>query len=82
MEPFRPIVDRSVIQLIASRSDSLRLDLPAKQQLLAPLLGRFAADGESRTLFDWLARSASSLANIILGQQSALELPELRYASP
>ena len=82
MEPFRPIVDRAVVRLMASRSDALQLDSAAKQHLLATLLGRFESGGESRTLFDWLARSSASLANIILGQQSTLEIPELRHASP
>jgi len=82
MEPFRPIVDRAVIGLLATRSDPGQLDAGAKQHLLATLLGRFESGGESRTLFDWLARSSASLANVILGQQDGLEIPELRHASP
>ena len=82
MEPFRPMVDRAVIGLIASRPEALQLDSAAKQRLLATLLGRFESGGESRTLFDWLARTSASLANIILGLQNALEIPELRHASP
>ena len=82
MEPFRPIVDGAVIRLVASRSTALQLDSAAKQGLLSELLGRFESGGESRTLFDWLARTSASLANIILGQHVALEIPELRHASP
>ncbi len=82
MEPFRPIVDRAVSCLLSSRTDSLELDSAAKQSLLATLLGRFNSNDESRTLFDWLARAAASLANVVLGEAQTLDLPELRHASP
>jgi len=65
MEPFRPIVDREAANLNAARGAGLRLDKESKSALLQSLLGRFEAGSESRTLFDWAVRAASSLAEAI-----------------
>lgn len=65
MEPFRPIVDREAANLNAVRGASLSLDKESKRALLQILLGRFEAGSESRTLFDWASRAASSLAEAI-----------------
>lgn len=75
MEPYRPVVDRAVVSLGESRATNLGLDKEAKQTLIEALLGRFTADGESRTLFDWMNRAASSLAEVLLGKSSKLFLP-------
>ncbi len=84
MEPFRPIVDRVVANLNdnrrggpASETGSLPLDKDSKKTILEGLLGRFDCDGESRTLFDWVSRAASSLAAVIEGSQQKLTLPSL-----
>ncbi len=82
MEPFRPLVDGAVVRLVGSQSDVPGLDSAAKQDLLSELLGRFESGGESRTLFDWLGRLSASLANMILGQENTLKIPELRHAAP
>lgn len=80
MEPFRPIVDRVVVSLVRDRGLDLRLDKDSKTKLLEVLLGRFISNGESRTLFDWIARSASSLAAAILGEDRPLAIPEFTDA--
>ncbi len=77
MEPFRPVVDRSVAALHDQRSKSLRLDKEAKKALLETLLGRFEAGSESRTLFDWVAKCAFSLAAVISGEAKRLEICEI-----
>ena len=77
MEPFRPIVDRAVADLLAARGPALTLDRDAKKLLLETLLGRFTAEGESRTLFDWVAAAAFSLAAVILGESNKLEITRL-----
>jgi CRISPR-associated protein Cas1 len=77
MEPFRPVVDRAVANLRDSRGDSLKLDKEAKKALLETLLGRFTVNGESRTLFDWIAQSSFSLAAVILGESRQVEIPRL-----
>ncbi len=75
MEPYRPLVDRAVVSLGESRAENLALDKEAKQAVIEVLLGRFTADGESRTLFDWMGRASSSLAEVVLGRKKKLILP-------
>ncbi len=78
MEPFRPLVDREVADLVTGPGKDFPLDLESKRVILRALLGRFTADGESRTLFDWTARVASSLMAVIDGSGEALEIPAIR----
>ncbi len=77
MEPFRPLVDRVVARFRDERGLNPPLDRDAKRVLLGGLLGRFTAEGESRTLFDWVSRAASSLAVVIEGEKVKLDLPPL-----
>ncbi|MFZ3199907.1 MAG: type II CRISPR-associated endonuclease Cas1 [Candidatus Acidiferrales bacterium] len=82
MEPFRPIVDREAAKLADARGKDVPLDRGSKRALLEALLGRFTAGGESRTLFDWVSRSACSLAAVIEGTSERLELPLLEASVP
>ena len=75
MEPFRPLVDREVANLQDAHGEDVELDKKSKQIILGALLGRFTAENESRTLFDWISRSAGSLASAIQGSGERLELP-------
>ncbi|HTZ75989.1 MAG TPA: type II CRISPR-associated endonuclease Cas1 [Candidatus Aquilonibacter sp.] len=77
MEPFRPIVDREVARLTDLPGADFPLDRESKRALLKRLLGRFSNEEESRTLFDWIGRSASSLAGVIEGRCERLELPDV-----
>jgi CRISPR-associated protein Cas1 len=77
MEPFRPVVDRAVFQLCEKHGKNLQLDRDTRQFLLAALLGRFVAEKESRTLFDWVTLSSESLARAILGEREKLDIPGL-----
>lgn len=77
MEPFRPLVDQEVAKLAEGPGKDFPLDRESKAVLLQSLLGRFASDGESRTLFDWLSRSAASLTAVIEQRAERLELPPL-----
>lgn len=78
MEPFRPVVDRVVAKLHSAKPVPQTLDTEAKRALLVPLLGRFVAGGESRTLFDWVGRAASSLAAALGSGEASLDVPVLR----
>ncbi|MDE3180078.1 MAG: type II CRISPR-associated endonuclease Cas1 [Acidobacteriota bacterium] len=80
MEPFRPLVDCVATRLAEERGEKLVLDRELKQKLLEPLVGRFTCAGESRTLFDWVARMAFSLAAVVDGSAAKLEIPVLRDA--
>ncbi|MDX2266771.1 MAG: type II CRISPR-associated endonuclease Cas1 [Bryobacter sp.] len=66
MEPFRPLVDAQVLQIVADKSQPVALVPQTKQSLLSILGCRFASQGENRSLFDILSRMAQSLARFIL----------------
>ena len=55
----------------------VQLDQNAKRAILEGLLVRYAAEGESRTLFDWVSRSASSLVAFIEEREEKLSFPDL-----
>jgi CRISP-associated protein Cas1 len=77
MEPFRPIVDRTVAEISEQDGSDPVLDRETKRTLLEALLARFAWEGESRTLFDWISRTAQSLASAIETGEKKLEIPLL-----
>jgi CRISPR-associated protein Cas1 len=55
----------------------VQLDQTSRKAILAGLLVRYAAEGESRTLFDWVSRSASSLVGLIEEREEKLSFPDL-----
>jgi len=77
MEPFRPVVDRLVAKLRDEHGSDVPLEKETKKAILEGLLGRFVAYEESRTLFDWVSRTASSLAAVTEGRDEKLEIPAL-----
>ena len=76
MEPFRPTVDRAVVEYMSSHDAVYGLESAAKQTIISELTARYLVDGEQRTLFDTAARLASSLAQVFLAKADWLELPE------
>jgi CRISPR-associated protein Cas1 len=97
MEPFRPLVDRVVARMprealaaspAATPADAgtpaptAQLDQQSKKAILAGLLVRYSVEGESRTLFDWVSRSASSLAALVEERSEKLEIPALEISRP
>lgn len=77
MEPFRPVVDRAVARFCDEHGADAPLDKEAKKALIEALTGRFAVEGESRTLFDIASRAAASLAAVYAGDRKSLALPEV-----
>lgn len=77
MEPYRPLVDRAVVRLVADHGKDVELGRETKTALLEALLARFEREDEMRTLFDLIARSASSLAQAYLGERQRLDLAEV-----
>jgi CRISPR-associated protein Cas1 len=77
MEPFRPLVDRVVARLYDRRGPSVAVDKDSKAAIIEGLLRRYTGEGESRTLFDWAARAASSLAAVMEGREEKLAVPDL-----
>lgn len=78
MEPFRPVVDRTVaLQVRSASADSpLILDSVTKRAIIQGILARIEADGEKRTLTDVLSRVSQSLAGIVMGERRLLWLPD------
>lgn len=77
MEPFRPIIDEAVARWVAERGAAAPLDAEAKAAILQGITGRWPLEGESRSLFDLLSRTASSLAAVFAGEGKDLVLPEV-----
>lgn len=76
MEPFRPIVDRGVLRVLGEFGRDVELSPAVKARLLEGLTDEVDLDGESRTLFDCLARLAASLAGVFAGKRKGLALPK------
>jgi CRISPR-associated protein Cas1 len=76
MEPFRPLVDRTVAEFLAFYGPDPTMDKTAKQGLIEGLTGRVLVEGEWRTVFDALTRMAASLAGVYAGERKELVLPE------
>lgn len=73
MEPFRPIVDYTVVQILKNYSPYAPLGKEIKQQLLAPFIAeKFLVENEQRGLFDVLVRTASSLVDVYAGKRKQL----------
>lgn len=66
MEPWRPAVDRVVAGIGAVALETL-----SKRQIIAAVTARYRLDGESRTLFDGLARMAQGLAAAVQHKKQA-----------
>ena len=75
MEPFRPLVDRAVCALMDGRDDVPEIDAESRATLIEVLTGGVAICGEQWSLFDALAKTAGSLANVITGDADTLDLP-------
>jgi CRISPR-associated protein Cas1 len=65
MEPYRPLIDAEVVELTGEQGVDAPLSPDNKERLVGVLHQRLEHDGEHRTVFDWIGRSASSLARII-----------------
>lgn len=76
MEPFRPLVDRLVIQL-ASQTSELTLTKQVRSTLLDIFTVRLRVEETNRSLFDALTIMTSSLVSVILGNQTELGLPTM-----
>lgn len=82
MEPFRPMVDRTVLNLTQRRGMNAPLDRESKTEILKALSGRLLLEGEWRTLFDVASRTASSLVAVFAGERRDLLLPETTRVQP
>jgi len=79
MEPFRPLVDKAVCELVREAGPAVALDRAAKTALLQAVTGRITVDGESRTTFDAASIAASSLVAVLEKRSKGLVLPEFQF---
>lgn len=77
MEPFRPLSDQAAVECHERFGAHAEFSREIKAVLLGPLTGRFSDGKEARSLFDWLAQTAQSLADAFEGGSGKLFLPEL-----
>lgn len=81
MEPYRPLIDSAALECVGTCGKEAPIDRKIKEIILGAVIGRYRAGGEVRTLFDFVARTASSLAKVFLGETDRLFYPEaLEYA--
>lgn len=76
MEPYRPLIDDEVAEITASYGGDVAMGGDIKGRLAGVLHARIEHENESRTLFDWIGRSASSMAQVFLGERDRLLFPE------
>lgn len=60
MEPYRPAVDRVVVDLFRAGCEGISSTV--KRSVIEAVTGRYLVEGEQRTLFDVLTRTAQGLA--------------------
>lgn len=75
MEPYRPLVDSAVVELVGQDGSDCPLDKSSKPRLVAVLTDRLTSQGESRSVFEWISRTASSLAHVFLGESDRVFYP-------
>lgn len=76
MEPYRPLVDQAVAELVDEHDGVPELTQETRAHLLAALTGSLLMTQQQRALFDSLSRTATSLVSIIQGESDVMELPE------
>ncbi len=75
MEPFRPVIDKAILDL--QNQDLLKegLTVPVKRALIERILGRYRVEGRQETIFEAAVRAAASLTAAFAGRESNLCLP-------
>ena len=76
MEPFRPMVDETVVNWIGAHDPRGSFNRETREALLGSIAGRVVIAGESRTIFDAMAHVAASLVAVYAKQRKRLLLPE------
>lgn len=75
IEPFRPVVDRTVALNRTEYSHAADLAPEIKRLLAACLESTVPMAGEQRTVLDTLAKCTTSLAGVLLGERKEISLP-------
>ena len=76
MEPFRPLVDKTVCALMQGREEDAALKREDRQALVNVFAGRIVVEGARMTFFQGVSRLTASLADVYQKQRNDLVLPE------
>ena len=76
MEPFRPVVDRTVYRMNAENALADELTSEMKRRLITEINQRFIVNGTQETIFETVSRLAVSLVEVFGGRRTELTLPE------
>jgi CRISPR-associated protein Cas1 len=74
MEPYRPFVDRCVVKLVAE--GKIQIDQETKRELLAVLTQTVTVGDADGPLMVALHKTASSVVNVLSGEEERLALPQ------
>jgi len=77
MEPFRPLIDRRVVQWIADHDAAGPFDSATKNWMIGATTARYFYGREQRSLFDIVLRTANALAQCVTGELRDIEIPAL-----
>jgi CRISPR-associated protein Cas1 len=76
MEPFRPVVDRVVFDLVSRSGPDAAMDQRVRAELIRAILSHVWLQERIRSVIDALAVTASSLAKAITESDTQLVLPQ------
>lgn len=76
MEPYRALVDDEVVEIVGESGSDAPLDSRTKARIIGVLHARLMHAGESRTVFEWIGRTASSLACVYVREAERVFYPE------
>lgn len=76
MEPFRPVVDKAVVQLVNTDGADAEFTQARRAVLIRCLLSRVFVHEQQRTVFVALSLVAASLVDALSGSEATLSLPQ------
>ena len=76
MEPFRPLVDATVIELMGTSGDFSCMNQQTRAALINAMYCRVVIEDHFRTVIDALSVTAASLAQVITNSEGQLVLPQ------
>ncbi len=82
MEPYRPLMDSAVVELVGLYGPDCALDRRSKSALVSVLTDRLESKGEARSVFEWISRTSASLAQVFLGASDRLLFPDGLHHAP
>jgi CRISPR-associated protein Cas1 len=82
MEPYRPLIDEHVAEIVRSFGPDAPLDPPTKARLVGILAEPLSHEGESRTVADWISRTVASLVHAMEGREKRVFYPRALTDAP